>query len=520
MPPTKREVSPELSITIDDFGRPYQPGDTITGRVVRQAHVVCPMAIVEVWLLGRTKVRLGVTRSNGQGAQTTYYRGRFNFFDKKPHRIHAGPVHVPPKGGAETWVFALEIPTNMSPRSVLSEHKDPSRGSFVPLTTTSISSQPLPGSFMASGSEWRTSKSFDCYVEYHVGASLVLQGSHGKTVTASEPIGVRAKPMPYPLATYDLRSQFQMACVNTFRLVPGMEDTHLSIKQKTQKLLHSSKVPSLGLRLYVNTPAAIQLGNPAPVPFQIRITPDRGRTSEVLHDAPQSALLTSLELIVKAKTSVLANGSIKTYDTHDALKHRVPLPCLSITTDPDVIDITELQADHQNPPAYQEKGPVSPPQDSKQHLPTPPQDEAAPAYPKPDSPSTLGESSASGASSKRLSQGSVSKSLGIRLPINWGSGASKNSPPIDVGTIMDLHVFPHRVTYLGGRFLSTSGGGIYPDFTSFGIKHEHSLKWKMALEIAGESVSFEAEQPVSVLAPSEVQDGIRDIRVPLAELSV
>lgn len=516
MPPTKREASAELGITIDDLGRPYQPGDIITGRVVRQAPVVSPMAIVEVWLLGRTKVKLGITRSSGQVTWVEYYRGRFNYFDKNPHSIHAGPVHIPPKGGAEIWEFALEIPTTMSPTSVLSQHQDSSKGSFVPLTAHAISTQSLPGSFAASGSEWRKSYEFNCYVEYHVEASITFQGTYGKTVTASQPIQLRAQPMPYPLASYDFLSQSQMGGVQTFRLAPGMEDRHLSIKQKTQKLLHSSKVPSLGFILGVETPAAIQLGHDVPVPFRIRITPDRKHTSDVVHDAPQTALLTSLELILKAKTSILANNYTKNkaYETHDTLKHRMTLPCLLVTTNYDMFDMDKHQVDHQSPPGYEEKDLVSQPQDVKRRLPTPPHEEAAPAYSKADSSSLLGEASTSKASGKRLSQGSVSKTLGIRLPINWASAT-----PIDVGTIMDLHISSAHVSCLGGRCLPTAEGGLHPDFISFGIRHEHLLKWNMTLEIAGESVSFEAEQPLSVLAPSEEQGGIQNATASFAELS-
>lgn len=500
MPPTKQVTGPELAIVIDSIGRPYQPGDVITGRVVRKAHVVSPMAMVEVWLLGRAKVRLGVTRSNGQGAQTTYYRGRFNFFDKVPQRIKAGPVHVPPNGPAESWDFAIEIPSKMSPKSVLSEHKDPSKGSFVPLNAEAICSQSLPSSFITCGSDWRSSKDFECYVEYHIEASLALQSSHGKVITASRPIDVHAKPMPYPLASLDLQRQLHVGDVSTFRLVPGMEDAHLSFKQKTQKLFHSSKVPSLGLRVHVDTPATIQLGNPAPVPLQIQVVPDRKRTSDVLHEAPQTALLTSMELILKAKTFVLANGTMKTYETNDTLKHRISLPCLSIT------HVGDARADDQNPPSYQEKDAVGQPWDTKQRLPTPPRDEKAPidvtegkldapASSTAEPPISPGESSASGSQ-----QGPVSRASGLRLPINWGPDSSNT--PLDVGTLMDLRFFHDRIRVLGNQSATTAPEEIYPDFTTFCIRHEHALKWKVWLEIAGEVMAFEGEKPLSVLGPA------------------
>lgn len=504
MPPTKRETSPDLGIVVDKIGRPYQPGDVITGRVVRQAHVVCPMAIIEVWLLGRAKVKLGITRSNGQGAQTTYYRGRFNFFDKAPTRVQAGPIHIPPGGATETWEFALEIPSTMSPRAVLSEHKDATRGSFLPLDTESITSCPLPTSFFAKGRH--QNRHYETYVEYHIEASLALQGSQGKLITASQPIEVRAQPSSSPLATFNLKSQPQIGSVSTFRLVPGMEDVNLTFKQKTQKLFHSSKVPSLGFKLQVDTPTVIQLDHSVPVPVVVRIVPDRTRTTDILHDAPQTALLTSLELIVKARTYVSANGYRDTYDTDAAVKHRITLPFHAITTGPIVTNMDEPKGGHEDPPPYKEKGTPGQPQDIKGHNPISSQDEVAivsesfkatetstPADSKTDPSSSLEQAS--------TVKGSTAKAL--LLPINWGPNLS-NCTPLDVGTLMDLHIYAHRVTVLGNRSLRTEVGGIYPDFTTYCAKHVHSLKWKMTLVIAGEDVAFEAEHPLSVLGPSAV----------------
>lgn len=506
MPPTKQVAGPELGIVIDNAGRSYQPGDIITGRIVREANVVSPMAVIEVCLLGRAKVKLGVTTNTGQGNSTSYYRGRFNFFDRTPQRIHAGPLHVPPSGPAESWPFALEIPPIMSPKSVLSEHKDPCRGSFVPLDAQTIQEQSLPSSFVATGSDWHSSTDFRCYIEYHVEASLILQGRHGKVISALQPIGVRAQPTSYPPASVEsLQRRLYVNEVDTFRLVPGMQEAHLSFKQKTQKLFHSSKVPSLGLNIYVDTPTNIQLGNPLPVPLRIQIVPDRKRTSEVLHEAPQTALITSTELILKANTFVLSNGYKKTYESHDAVKHRISLPCLTTTS---ALLADDAKGDDESPPTYQEKGSAGPPQDIKQRLPTPPRYERATTEDTEGKMGALassaaelristGESSASGSkSSPVVIPGPVSKRPGLRLPINWGPDAS--NPTLDIGTLMELRFFPDRIQVVGNRCAETAPGGIFSDFTTFCIKHEHVLKWKIWLEMAGEVVALEGENPVSV----------------------
>ncbi|KAJ5578012.1 uncharacterized protein N7459_006976 [Penicillium hispanicum] len=43
---------------------------------------------------------------------------------------------------------------------------------------------------------------------------------------------------------------------------------------------------------------------------------------------------------------------------------------------------------------------------------------------------------------------------------------------------------------------------IFPNFTTYNIKHEHHLKWELVLIVAGDSVKYEGKQPITVLGPS------------------
>lgn len=61
MPQARLTVGPGLDIQLDNIGRPYQPGDVITGRVVRSSHVVSPRAIVTIQFFGRAKSKIVVT---------------------------------------------------------------------------------------------------------------------------------------------------------------------------------------------------------------------------------------------------------------------------------------------------------------------------------------------------------------------------------------------------------------------------------------------------------------------------
>ncbi|CAL5868292.1 uncharacterized protein PFLUO_LOCUS2516 [Penicillium psychrofluorescens] len=65
------------------------------------------------------------------------------------------------------------------------------------------------------------------------------------------------------------------------------------------------------------------------------------------------------------------------------------------------------------------------------------------------------------------------------------------SPPIDLGIALGIQT-P----------MSCKGAEIYPTFTTYNIKNEHHLEWKLDLSIAGEIAKYEGKQPVTVIGPS------------------
>jgi hypothetical protein len=79
MPQAGRTTGPNLDIHLDNIGRPYQPGDIITGQVVRRAHAVSAQASVTIQLLGRAKSKIVVTRHHGNSTSRSFYRSRYNF---------------------------------------------------------------------------------------------------------------------------------------------------------------------------------------------------------------------------------------------------------------------------------------------------------------------------------------------------------------------------------------------------------------------------------------------------------
>lgn len=489
MPATTRKSSPDLAIQVNSLGRPFKPGDVITGRVIRQSHAVSPMATVEICLFGRAKVKLGKTRSNGQSTYTTYYRGRFNFFGRNTRRqLFTGPIHIPQEGPGQSWDFAIEIPLHPLPAALLSEHSDP-KSSFLSLASSAIASSSLPGSFSASGRSRSTT--FESYVEYHLEASLIQQRSHGSSSTATMPLILQSSPFPHPLTSSNLKRHTQAGTVSTYRLIPGMENAHLSLKQKTQKLFHSSQVPGLHFVAQIDCPSVIQLDNPSPVPFRVSIVPGRRHTSAIIQDAPQTASITSLQLVLKADTYVIAPGTLATYESNDADKHRIVLPTFTPVVAERAAEkpASSNTVDDDSLPAYEN---TNCPEES---------DEKAkpPAYAKTDPANSSEEEAGPSSRVKVVPVTPDSQQEPLLLPIGWDQD---NVQPLDIGTVLDLHIHRTYVTALGKRISGSLVCPIYPSFTTYCIKHLHRLKWKMEIMIAGESVKLEGESLVSVLGPS------------------
>lgn len=147
MPMTKQVSGPDLGIQVDDIGRPFYPGSVITGHVTRRSPAISPMATVEICLRGRAKVKLAVTRQSGAySSSTSYYRGRFNFFDDSIRsRNFSGPLHIPPEQSRERSVFpfSIQVPEHPSPAALLSEHTQ-AKSCYLSLAPDDIASACLP----------------------------------------------------------------------------------------------------------------------------------------------------------------------------------------------------------------------------------------------------------------------------------------------------------------------------------------------------------------------------------------
>lgn len=307
MPQAGKDLGPNLSIELDDNNlASFGPGDIITGRVVRQAHIITPRAWTEISLFGRAKGKLVVNR--GQSGYY-FYRSRYSFFahEDTAKRLHHGPIHIPPNGDPQSWQFAITIPTKMNPRAVCAGHEQ--RHSYLPLTSSTVEALPLPVPFRDTGSEWNTR--YEAFVEYYLEATFHYEHDGGaKFCTATLPLNVGTAPGPLTQSGYDLRRWRPAGFVATPRLLPGMQDMDLTLRQRTQKLFGSASIPRLAYTLEVEGPSVLQLGHPGPIPFRVRVLPDVSRTTAAVADSknPPSFVLASLDVRLRAETSVIAPG--------------------------------------------------------------------------------------------------------------------------------------------------------------------------------------------------------------------
>lgn len=325
-------------------------------------------------------------------------------------------------------------------------------------------------------------------MEYHLEAELLQEGSHhGKPVTAILPIQVRAPSTPYPLVNFDLQRRAFPSSVRAYRLVPGMENAELSLKKKSKQFFHSSKVPAIGFMVWTSCPAVIQLGNPTPIPFLVRIVADRKQTSEVLHDAPEMARVKHLEFRVEAHTKVIAPGKLSIHDGSDSVRHDINMP---ITLN--VVQRTPHEAKDAETTHNGEEEEVTHYVNEKTSKERPP--------PPGDAQDSAGPSSEQLPTYKAATgQPSTAPPGPLYIQCSWGD----EEMPRDIGSALGFRIFPTHAVALGRPITGGFREPICPDFTTYCIKHSHRLRWKMVLEIAGETVKFQSEQPVTVMGASQ-----------------
>ncbi|KAF3392453.1 hypothetical protein F1880_008653 [Penicillium rolfsii] len=310
MPVTYKKSSPDLKFDVAaPAGWSYAAGDRIIGHLFRHAPIITPEATINLSLIGRIKTKITETKSNNSH---TNYRSEALLVRSDQTILSGQPLHLPEGSRAPlSWEFSVDIPTE--PLQTARRAFTP-RTSFVPLDRDDLAHHILPGSFVSSREGFTESTGF---VEYYLKAQLryIFKGSI-KVVEAIWP--VRLAHGVDQIAAGQLSTLKHLSYpqqVQSQRLLPGMQNAVLTLKQKTQKLFGSSKVPKLCFKMGIYHPAAIQLDNPQPIPIILETRPLPYQTSPSVED--QTIVIHWVTMIMHQRTSILAPSNFLSDFPHD-----------------------------------------------------------------------------------------------------------------------------------------------------------------------------------------------------------
>ena len=281
----------------------FSPGDTLIGHLVRKAPIVAAEATLRLALSGRIKTTIAQNgRSSIEMRDSNKWTDEFDIIQPIQEIIFQGPLHLPENSDKSlSWPFSFEIPIQRaepSKRPYISKH------GFPPPVG-------LPGSFFSSGqsiglfSEGSIRYTLDARMHYKRGDSHIIH-------RANYPITLRhlaGNFDPSQLRSLDTRISPDFK-VQSQRLQPGMETSELSFKQKTLKLVGSSKVPEFHYNLIVSAPSVIQLDHPEPFPLILAVKSLREKTSPSIREVPRIVHIDSISAALLFKTAVLAPGHL------------------------------------------------------------------------------------------------------------------------------------------------------------------------------------------------------------------
>ncbi|VUC26739.1 unnamed protein product [Clonostachys rosea] len=294
MPRTRVKSSDALGIDLDDGRVLYLPGDTITGAVFRQQTIVSPEATVSLFFHGRTKTLFVVST----GQSTVVYRGRFTLVNIS-QELFSGPLHIPKDSDKRReWKFTVKIPEKVDPSLLppFIPHE-----SYLNPATVDMDAMSLPASFISSrGSD-------QAFIEYYLEVKIRFQKERSWVEeTAKMPIRILAHPHPPtdPASTSAVRIP---RSITSQRLLPGMENAHLTAGQRFKKLVGASSVPSLAFHLELDLPNEIHVDQ-CPVPIMMRAVPYWPSTHEALKNQPQKVRLVDFKATLESRCGILCEG--------------------------------------------------------------------------------------------------------------------------------------------------------------------------------------------------------------------
>lgn len=332
VPPKVNSSSSSLGIRLDDARQnpTFAPGDVITGCVYRSEHAVGTHAYLTLSLIGRLwneieREELDYTHSHPyRNTKTVTYRSELELFWKS-QSLYQGPFHVPDDGEERSWPFSVTVPVESENRFA---PRGPGNG-FIPPKIYSNKDQPLPPSFIPDDLEGKQSlldrlvPEPGTAVEYYLEAKLKIETS-GKAVESQSILVLSIAPFWHEpaLKKYRLNSMEFERSIASQRLIPGMRDARPSFSDKARKFFRSSKAPNFSMKITVETPKVVQLENPNPIPFVVRLAALPNKISQEIRETSQTIELIRLGIDIVCETSIRPKDRLKDKSSQESRRAR------------------------------------------------------------------------------------------------------------------------------------------------------------------------------------------------------
>ncbi|KAJ5179507.1 hypothetical protein N7492_002717 [Penicillium capsulatum] len=283
-------------------GFTFALGDTIVGRLVRKTPIDTPEAVVQLSLMGRTKVKIVYRTAQSR----TVLRDNWALLSHQSV-IFKGPLNLAEHDSPLTWPVNVTIPFAPDP-SCRQSHI--SRCSLLPLDRDHPGHHILPGSFSFNDESVLLYPRATCFVEYYLHAKMVsAHGDRLQTQEALHPIQIR-QPIADSSHFYVPRMLQETGSITSQRLLPGMENADLSFKQHMQKVFSSSKVPSFKYGVRLTVPTAIQIHDRTPILLQLEVVPIADGTSQNLQYTAVNVNIMNVQMILRSRTLCIAPGNL------------------------------------------------------------------------------------------------------------------------------------------------------------------------------------------------------------------
>ncbi|KAL2681381.1 hypothetical protein Neosp_008992 [[Neocosmospora] mangrovei] len=278
------------------------------------------------------------------------YHGLFNLIPRHAkQKLHQGPLHIT-NGDKKFWRFAITIPEYVDPADFRDRNESES---FLPLKATN---NPLPSTFTLFDGG-RT----EGFVEYFVGASLRSKDENRKE--ARLPITITRYSS---LASSELLTRSYFYSIVSYGLIPGMQESKLSLPQIIKQAMKTSSVPKFGFHLRLDMPNVIQINDPTPIPIQLRAIMKRRFTSDDIRNIPPKIKLEWISIQIIATTEVMCEDghtmeeeSEMDLDIMNQISIReqdVYIPCTEDGSFIDIGDLIDLRLDRYDNSCPQHQG--------------------------------------------------------------------------------------------------------------------------------------------------------------------